>query len=73
MTRQEDLVDHHGVGRRAAPRAATAHPGCPWGRRGAGDGAARCRGGRGGGDGRGLNFGSATALSLARDLQHKMQ
>ena len=32
---------HHGVGRRAAPRAATAHPGCPWGRRGAGDGAAR--------------------------------
>ena len=49
------------------------HPGCPWGRRGAGDGAARCRGGRGGGHGRGLNFGSDPALSLARELQHKMQ
>ena len=54
-------------------RAATAHPGCPWGRRGAGDGAARCRRGRDGGDGRGMNFGSDPALSLARELQHKMQ
>ena len=62
---------HHGVGRRAAPRAATAYPGCPWGRRGAGDGAARFRGGRGGGDGWGTTFGSGPALSFARRLQHR--
>ena len=49
----------------------TAHPGCPWGRRGAGDGAARFRGGRGGGNGWGTTFGSGPALSFARRLQHR--